>query len=217
MAYDVAKACHRYIDNLPSSIRNMIFYRHPRVRYSLQRELMLLADRAVVSDDDLLSWEGARDHVLEMIQKTEPQIRKHHFSPTRYAPLVNSFQQLWQYKKDSIAQFKQVINQYKATCFQKDPLEFDTWSYILALVQIKKAIIAIHPQSKVDIDEQISRLNCHLKETLSHDRFSRFSVLHFSYENAYPTLIRQGLLSFELQDEWGYTPLLLAITANQVD
>jgi hypothetical protein len=217
IAYDTAKECHTMINSLPPEVKSMTLYRHPKVSYTLEEELRYLADRLVINEQDLVYWKSNWERVLHFMKNADCELPKHGLVQGDYGDLIQGYERLLKIKANSIKQFNDAFQSYKTSCYQKDATEFYTWTYLLAVIQSKAAILANYPQSHIDIDWQLAALKGYHKESLSQAEISRYSVFHMCYERQFLNFCRQGLLSFEMQDDWGYTPLLLAIVTNQID
>ncbi len=127
---------------------------------------------------------------------------------TIYLNQIVKLQQLF------VDKVQQEINDSRAL-FQVDDLNYEIHSHALAWQCLAAAFKEVNPSfdtpSKMGcVSRRINKL-----ETDQKGSFKNIFKLTASASRSVMSLIRNGLLTFETQDRWGVSPLLLAIAANQ--
>lgn len=204
---------HRYYRTLAKELKNdeEVFFK------TLESELISIVEWIVIVDDDLELLQERYHSSLKIINHANQLLKNKKMETSNTSVLHEYFTKLYAIKQSAISEYQHIRDEYRTHCCQPDEYEFTTWTYVLAVLSTKSAYLSVFPDINIDIDWPISSLRQKMEESSKPLHVQMVKNLRKPFEHRYPMLIRQGLLSHEAQDAWGYTPLLLAISMNHLE
>lgn len=122
-------------------------------------------------------------------------------------------------KLDVIKKIKDCTNAYQSRCAVTNEDHFDVYSTLAGCLSFQRALKKHCPSfSKFSSFYPMMAVLDSKEKALSAHALRAFVALNGGQrtgEKGLVSILRSGLLSFEQQDDWGYTPLLLALVNNQ--
>lgn len=205
------------ISSLPTWLRNFEF-QGKYVKYSMQDCWQIFSRHLVINKNDYVSFCTEIDKFAdELKQYMQP-------APTasnQTKPLQDLNQQVQKIKQLQLQvqqQFQMCFKKYRPHCQVMNPIQFEIYMTAMACLQFQTALQKIKLDFRFSHFQPVRRLLDEYKPAFKPARWQQFSALHSGGEIE-PTrlirILRSGLLSFECQDTWGYTPLLLAVIADK--
>lgn len=197
------------IARLPEGLRQRHCYKNGNEFRTLQQQLEHDAYSIHIDQQSLNAWmNNCRQWLAENNQ---------YLGYAEQGLLATMIDQLINFKHLALRDFHAAIESYKQSCCYVNQLDYDLFARALAIHKSYQALNNITPRAYDAYTDALCVFHANQTKNMSPWQKKRYEVLRYTLARDLMTHIRQALLSFERQDEWGYTPLLLAVVSNNLD
>jgi ankyrin repeat protein len=224
----IFRHCMQYIENIPEEQKNLVLYTIPEKPYTLVTVLFCLLKKPSVIEYNWLNRKYDHEDLLKRFEETRdlsPKDAKACYE--KHATAILKYQNL------AIQEIQGAIEEYRKTASVVNELDFEAYTKLLALAAAKEAyeeqiktsdferllgeeIYKKFDKEEVDLWYRLGELYSDFLRAVPKHLHYRYNSLKVAKYLSVKDLARQYLLSYNFQDEWGYTPLLLAIVSNNL-
>jgi len=195
-----------------------LYWQEKYHEYTVEEYWRIFSRKAVFNQEDYQEFCHELDNCIEELKQSMASLHPHEDFTRFFQALEAQFYEMKRVKAEALYHFQCCFIAYGKDCQITNPIDFSVYSTALACVQFQAVIQAKKADFKYGNYAPVARLLTKYNEQLTPWQAQRFAALRNGQE-VHPMpmmrILRGGLLSFERQDAWGYTPLLLAIIADK--